>query len=149
MASITNSLVSQPLPSPNFGQRPLKAVLPPITQQQVNTQVLYSYFMYLPVGVIIIVHFTFLFAVNLSGYKDFFKMVFCLVWYVLSLEHWRCCAAHQRNLIPVFYQSETLRGGRFRAVPGKNILWLSQVKIFKGIVNEFQKTFCLLDSCQF
>ena len=39
MASITNSLVSQPLPSPNFGQRPLKAVLPPITQQQVNTQV--------------------------------------------------------------------------------------------------------------
>ena len=53
MASITNSLVSQPLPSPNFGQRPLKAVLPPITQQQVNTQVLYRYFMYLPVGVII------------------------------------------------------------------------------------------------
>ena len=35
MASITNSLVSQPLPSPHFNQRPLKAVLPPITQQQV------------------------------------------------------------------------------------------------------------------
>ena len=35
MASITNSLVSQPLPSPQFGAKPLKAVLPPITQQQV------------------------------------------------------------------------------------------------------------------
>lgn len=34
MASITNSLVSQPLNSPQFSQRPLKAVLPPITQQQ-------------------------------------------------------------------------------------------------------------------
>lgn len=34
MANITNSLVSQPLPSPHFGQRPLKAILPPITQQQ-------------------------------------------------------------------------------------------------------------------
>ena len=36
MASITNSLVSQPLPSPQFSQKPLKAVLPPITQQQVT-----------------------------------------------------------------------------------------------------------------
>ena len=36
MASITNSLVSQPLPSPHFSQKPLKAVLPPITQQQVT-----------------------------------------------------------------------------------------------------------------
>ena len=35
MASITNSLVSQPLPSPHFSQQKLKAVLPPITQQQV------------------------------------------------------------------------------------------------------------------
>ena len=35
MASITNSLVSQPLQSPQFSPKPLKAVLPPITQQQV------------------------------------------------------------------------------------------------------------------
>ena len=35
MASITNSLVSQPLPSPSVMQQKLKAVLPPITQQQV------------------------------------------------------------------------------------------------------------------
>ena len=35
MASITNSLVSQPLPSRHFSQQKLKAVLPPITQQQV------------------------------------------------------------------------------------------------------------------
>ena len=34
MASITNSLISQPLPSPQFSQKPLKAVLPPITQNQ-------------------------------------------------------------------------------------------------------------------
>ena len=34
MASITNSLVSQPT-SPQFSPRPLKAILPPITQQQV------------------------------------------------------------------------------------------------------------------
>jgi len=34
MASITNSLVSQPLQSPQFSPKPLKAVLPPITQQQ-------------------------------------------------------------------------------------------------------------------
>ena len=38
MASITNSLVSQPLPSPQFSQKPLKAVLPPITQQQVRSK---------------------------------------------------------------------------------------------------------------
>ena len=36
MASITNSLVSQPLPSPSLMQQKLKAVLPPITQQQVK-----------------------------------------------------------------------------------------------------------------
>ena len=39
MASITNSLVSGPLVSPNYAPRPLKAVLPPITQQQVISQV--------------------------------------------------------------------------------------------------------------
>ena len=43
MASITNSLVSQPLPSPHFSQKPLKAVLPPITQQQV-TNVCHHFF---------------------------------------------------------------------------------------------------------
>ena len=40
MASITNSLVSQPLNSPQFSQRPLKAVLPPITQQQVTARLI-------------------------------------------------------------------------------------------------------------
>merc|ERR1719394_2212665 len=34
MASITNSLVSQPLPSPSMAAMKMKAVLPPITQQQ-------------------------------------------------------------------------------------------------------------------
>merc|ERR1719394_1084644 len=34
MASITNSLVSQPLPSPSMSAMKMKAVLPPITQQQ-------------------------------------------------------------------------------------------------------------------
>ena len=40
MASITNSLISQPLPAPGFGQRPLKAILPPITQHQVKNTIL-------------------------------------------------------------------------------------------------------------
>merc|ERR1719394_371320 len=34
MASITNSLVSQPLPSPSMAAMKMKAVLPPITEQQ-------------------------------------------------------------------------------------------------------------------
>ena len=44
------------------------------------------------------------------------------VWPLLSCEHGWHGAPDQGDLIPVFYQSETLRWGGLRAVPGKNNL---------------------------
>jgi hypothetical protein len=62
MASITNSLVSQPLPAPGFGgQRPLKAVLPPITQHQVK--VTYNYHICMVMFILFFISKSFLFYI--------------------------------------------------------------------------------------